>query len=322
LWFWKKSEAKNVSNVQGSILANVERFLHDYERAGKDRTRYAMALWGINEAFLEIFGSFDGYHGADKAKRNRYLTMIANNAIESLETGNDIEASCNQAFVNFLAATEGYSRRQLIGSLENVADRIDGIVRFGKAEIDRIGRMEGEVKEFLAQDASYAIGSGVVQGAVSERNVVLASQLIIAELQKVLRTHEDYHRYIIEQYARLKVEPGIRTLLDSVPMFEIELSTLGKGWSKDSPPGLGVSCIDGIRPQLRHWCQVTVPSLDPGELSLRIIGAAYGHFRNTGKSNFDEIRAGYAKQFQEQCIRSGYAQAAAAWGKVVRELAP
>ena len=115
MWFGKKSEAKNASNAQGSALENVQRFLSDYERVGKDRTRYAMALWGISEAFLKIFGSFDGYHGADKAKRNRYLTMIANNAMESLESDNEILANCNQAFVNFLVATEGYSGRQLGG---------------------------------------------------------------------------------------------------------------------------------------------------------------------------------------------------------------
>jgi hypothetical protein len=316
-WFNKKSEAAGSSSKS---LDHVEEFLGKYDRSGAKRTRYAMTLWGIHAAFVKIFGGLDEYHVADSSKKNRYIAMIGNNAINALEAEELIAAECNHAFMNFLVATKGVPRRELRGSIEAFADRIDGIVNFGKSEIDRVGEMEKEAKEFLSSDAPFAIGTGTVRGAVTERNVVAASQIIINDLQKILVTHQDYHLYIIEQYARLRLEPGIRTMLNSVPLFEVEFEVLGSGWSPNSPQGPGVAYIETIRPAIRAWCEATVPSLDPGELSLRVIGAAYGHFRITGKSHFDEIRRGYAQLFHDQCLQHGRHEKAAQWADVVERL--
>ncbi|MFC4173767.1 hypothetical protein ACFOYU_17185 [Microvirga sp. GCM10011540] len=316
-WFNKQSEAADSSSKS---LDHVEEFLGKYDRSGAGRTGYAMTLWGIHAAFVKIFGSLDDYYVADSSKKNHYITMIGNNAIRALEAGETRVAECNHAFMNFLVATKDVPRRELRGSIEAFADRIDAIVNFGKSEIDRVGEMEKEAKEFLASDAPFAIGTGTVRGAVTERNVVAASQIIINDLQKILVTHQDYHLYIIEQYARLRLESGIRTMLDNVPLFEVEFEVLGLGWSQNSPRGPGVAYIETIRPAIRAWCEATVPSLDPGELSLRVIGAAYGHFRITGKSHFDEIRRGYAQHFHDQCLQQGRHVDAARWADVVERL--
>lgn len=318
-WFTKKTGSAAVPS-SSTALDNVEEFLVKYDRSGASRASYAMALWGIHAAFVQIFGGLDEYHLAESTKKDRFAAMIGNNAQKAAETGQTAVADCNRAFLDFLAATNGLPRRDLNGLIENVADRIDGIVNFGKSEIDRIGEVEKEAKEFLASDAQFAIGTGIVRGIVTEKNVLVASQIIINDLQKILVSHQDYHFYIIEHYARLRLEPGIRSLLDGVPLFDVELEILGPGWTPASARGPGVAYIDTILPAIRDWCKITVPSLDAAELSLRIIGAAYGHFRITGKPHFDPIRRGYAQMFHQQALEHGRSGDAARWSEVVEKL--
>ncbi|WP_411341322.1 hypothetical protein V6U71_05625 [Sphingopyxis sp. J-6] len=319
-WFGKKYTSTISTSSSAKPLRLIEEFLLSYDQSGSARSKYAMTLWGISAAFVEIFGSLDQYHNTDGEKKLSYLRMIGQNAIAALDDGDEIEASCNQVFVNFLVATDGIQRRNLRGSIALFADRLDGIFDYGKAEIDRIGQLEEDAKEFFASEAPFPIGTGVVHGGVTEQNVVIASQLIINDLQKILRTDFDYYTYIVEQQARLRLEPGIRTMLDGVPLFEIEFRSLGHDWSVDSPRALGVDYIESIRPDIRRWCIVTVPSLDPDELSLRVIGAAFGHFRNVGKVHFDRIRRAYAEHFRDECLQKGQRVDAAEWDDVVRAL--
>ena len=170
--------------VVSNSLDHVEEFLLQYDRSGAGRTHYAMALWGIHAAFVKVFGGLEEYHVADRSKKNRYIAMISGNAIKSLEAGEMVVAACNHAYVNFLLATKGVPRRHLSGSIEGFADRLDGIINFGKNEIDQVGQIKKKAKEFLASDAPFAIGTGILQGAVTERNVVAASQIIITDLRR------------------------------------------------------------------------------------------------------------------------------------------
>ena len=315
-WF-KKPEAEKATSPSPSSLEIVETFLATYDRSGDARSSYAMTLWGINEAFVQIFSSLDEYHSSDASKKHRYALIIANDALKARRENETVSADCNHAFLNFLAATKGVARGDLRGSIETVADRVEGIIQFGKSKLDRIGQVESEAKEFLASEAVFAIGSGTVKGAVSERNMTAASQIIINDLQKILVSHHDYYIYIIEQYVRLRREPGIRTLLDSVLLFDVECELLEGNVSRGEAPGPGVAYIETIRPSIRDWCRITVPALDAGELSSRVIGAVYGHFRATGQPHFDQIRRGYAQHHKDRCVQLGQNVDAERWSNVI-----
>lgn len=321
-WFRKKPEAAKPAPALSSpsSLEIVESFLAKYDQSQGARSRYAMTMWGINEAFLKIFSSLDGYRSADASNRARYDQIIADDALKAQRANELIVSECNRAFLNFISAKKGVARGDLRGQIESIADRMDGIIRFGKSEVDRIGEMESKAKEFLASEAAFAIGSGTVKGAVTERSVIVASQIIINDLQRILNSHQDYYLYIIEQYVRLRREPSMRTLLDSVPLFDIECELLDESVSKGEVQSPGVAYIESIRPSIRDWCRLTVPALDPDELSLRVIGAAYGHFRNTGEAHFDEIRRGYAQRHRDRCDQLGQNADAGHWTAVLEML--
>jgi|GEM_PF-4088727 len=95
-----------------------------------------------------------------------------------------VDASPSQCFGSRLNTP----RKDLRGTIEVIADRIDGIVSDGKSYTDRIRKVEGEAREQRVFDAPFSIGSGLVHGAVTEPNVIVASQFIINDLQKILTT--------------------------------------------------------------------------------------------------------------------------------------
>jgi len=114
--------------------------------------------------------------------------------------------------------------------------------------------------------------------------------------------------------------PGVWAMLDGVSLFKIEWGALGADWTVRKPAGLGVAYVDSIRPAIRDWCRITAPALNANELATRVIAVAYCQLRNSRRAHFDEIRRGYAKLFQEQCIQQGFPKHAAAWEEVIQKL--
>lgn len=119
-------------------LQRLEGFIAEYD-ASPQKNIYAMHLWGVDAALNKVFGSLEGYHSSDAAKRTKYLTLMGMNAINSVKQGDLVSAACSNFFMNYLVATKECGRGQLTGSLKQIAERVDGIVRHGALEMGLSG---------------------------------------------------------------------------------------------------------------------------------------------------------------------------------------
>lgn len=278
---------------------------------------YAIHLWGIVEAFNKIFGSFNNYQKSDQSKKSQYISMIGNNSIKHLEAGELIPASCNNFFMNYLVATKGVHRESLRGSIEQIADLLDGIVRNGALEIRKTGQIEEQAREFIPE-VTFRIGSSTVKGPITERAVVDLSKNVSLDLQKILHTREDYYWFVIEQYdLLLEKRTAIRSMLNELELFPIEHEGRRSEQSYVGKPNPGVVYISQISSAVRNWCSATAPTLDPDELSLRVIAAIYGHFRQEHKEIIDMLRLEYANHYHNNCISSGSFRTAEQWNEVI-----
>lgn len=314
--------SKNKARADDSSSTQLREFLDEYQNSDK-RDRYAMALWGIVTAFNKIFGDLDGFQSAPQERRSRYIQIIGSNAVQHVRDGELISASCENFFLNYVVATNGLRRSDLRGEIEQVADMIDGIVRRGALKMDQVGAMEEAARAYVAEEAPFAIGTGVVKGAVTERAVGEVSAIVLHDLQQLLRTKEDYYFFLIEQHELLvSQKSSIRTMLDGLPLFPIEYESVRAADShiEKRRSNSGVRYIASILPAIRKWCATTVPALDPDELATRVATAAYGHFRMSFKQALDAVRLEYAVQYRDSCVASGNHQMASEWSAVIESL--
>lgn len=310
-----KSKKKSSENIPENEL--LIEFVKEYN-SSQQQNIYAMHLWGIVEAFNKIFGDLGGYHKSDQSRKAQYISMIGNHAIEQIKERELISASCNRFFVNYLVATKGVDRVNLRGSIEQVADILDGIVRNGALEMRKSRQVEEKVREFISEESTFRIGSFVIKGLVTERAVVDLSARASLDLQKILHTREDYYWFVIEQYDRLfERKASIRSLLDSVTLFPVEYEGRRSEQSYVGKPNPGVVYMTGISSEVRAWCAATAPTFNPDELSLRVIAAIYAHFRLEHKTAIDIIRLEHASHFHNNCIASGSFRSAEQWNEVI-----
>ncbi|MDO9360461.1 MAG: hypothetical protein Q7T70_15905 [Polaromonas sp.] len=315
-WFTSKKKTAEVPLTMGVVSG----FVADYNNS-REKGIYAMTMWGIVEAFNKIFGGLSGYHKDSKERQGQYLSMIGANALKELRGGNVISASCNQFFVNYLAATKGLGRSQLRGEIEQVADFLDGVVRHGAEEIMRVGEMETQARVFLSGEAIFQIGSTAVRGGVTERAVVELSEGVLRDLQTILKTREDYYWFLIEQHDQLVAHKDeVRTMLDGLLLFPIEYEGRNSQTSYVGKPNPGIAFMAEVRPAVRAWCAATAPTFNPDELSVRVIGAIYGRFRQSHQTALDAIRLEYATHYHNNCIGSGSFRNADRWSEVVNAL--
>lgn len=307
-----KNPSENISSMNA-----VTKFLKEYNNS-QQKNIYAMHLWGIVEAFNKIFGGLNNYQQADKSRQAQYLSMIGNEAIKSVKTKDLIPASCNNFFMNYLVATNGVERNKLRGQIEQVADTLDGIVRYGALEMRQAEEIEENTREFLSEEATFRIGSGVVKGPVTEQAVVYLSTSVSRDLQKILQTREDYYWFVIEQYDRLfEHKTAIRSLLNELALFPIEHEGRRSEQSYVGKPNPGVTYMSQISSAVKNWCAATAPNFNPDELSLRVIAAMYGHFRVEHKAAIDIIRLEHASHYHNNCIASGNFRSAEKWTQVI-----
>lgn len=315
---WLKS--KKETTEESSPLQRSIQFIAEY-RASDKQDQYAITLWGIVVAFNKIFGGVDEFNSAEPAKKNRYLQMVGANAIKSLEKGDMISASCNNFYMNYLIAINGSSRSALRGSIEQVADMLDGIVRRGDLKQKEIGATEEAIRESLTAEYTFKIGSGTVRGPVTERAVSDVSSIVFNDLQKILTTKEDYYWFMIEYHdLLLSQKSAVRTMLDGLPLFPVEYEGMRSADSYVGRPNPGVEYMASIRPAILNWCTKTVPSLDANQLSTRVLTAAYGHFRMAGKQALDVLRLEYAVHYHNNCVSNGSFQNADKWSEVIDAL--
>lgn len=314
-----KSKKKSLENT--SENDPLIEFIAEYN-SSLQKNMYAVHLWGIVEAFNKIFGDLGNYHKSDQSRKAQYISMIGEDAIKQIKARELIQASCNRFFINYLVATKGVDRATLRGSIEQVADILDGIVRNGALEMRKSGQLAAKAQEFISEKAAFRIGSAVIKGPVTERAVVDLSTSVSLDLQKILHTREDYYWFVIEQYDRLfEKKTAIRSLLDNIALFPIEHEGRRSEQSYVGKPNPGVMYMTEISSAVRAWCAATSPTFNPDELSLRIIAAIYGHFRLEHKTAIDVIRLEHASHFHNNCIASGSFQSAQRWSEVINAVA-
>lgn len=315
---WRASGNRNSDHTPA--LMRVEHFLSEYVNSDQ-KELYALNMWGIFEAFNTIFGSLDAYHSSDEARKKEYIDLLGTTAIEEVRKGDVITAACHNCFMNYLVASKGVTRRNLRGSLEHVSDVLEGIVRFGAKENEQLAEIEGLAREVVSAAGRFAIGSGFVIGTVTERAVVELSQVILGDLRSVLRTGDDFYWFMIEQHDRLTSEvSAIRDMLDAFPLFPIEYKGRRSSESYVGKPNAGVEYFKRIRPEVHNWCASTVPSLEPEELSTRVLSAAYGHFRRNWQRTLDGLRLEMAKQYHANSVALGDRGSADQWSEVINDL--
>lgn len=315
---WRESEKKRPDHTPA--LERAEQFLAEYANSDQ-KELYALNLWGIFTAFKEIFGDIDQYQSSDEDRKKRYITLLGTSAIEEVRKGDEISSASYNFFMNYLVATSGTNREEMRGSLEQVSDRLDGIVRFGAKTNEQLAEMEDDAREIVSSAGRFKIGSSFVVGPVTERAVVDLSQVIINDLRGILHTGDDFYWFTIEQHDRLlSGASAIRNMLDELPLFPIEYEGRCSSESYVGRPNPGVDYFERIRPEIRSWCAKTAPDLEPGELSTRVIAAAYGHFRKNWQRTLDGLRLEMARQYRESCVANGDHRSAGQWSEVITAL--
>ncbi|NEI66513.1 hypothetical protein [Rhizobium leguminosarum] len=301
-------------------IDGLNQFMVEY-RTSNEKDRYALTLWGIVTAFKTIFGGLDGFNFAEPSRRSKYLKMIEDNAAKYAKQGAAIEAKCNIFYMDYLVATAGIPRAEQRGSIEQISDMIDGIIRYGDSRQREIAAIEAAAEEAITVAATFRIGSGFVQGPVTERAVQDVSTIILTDLQQVLRTREDYYWFMIEFHDLLLSEKvAIRSLLDELPLFAIEYEGMRSVDSYVGKPNPGVVYMAGIRPAILDWCRKTIPTLDADQMATRVLGVAYGSFRMRGKQALDAMRLEYAVHYHNNCVSNGSFQSADRWNEVIDAL--
>lgn len=318
-WFNSKKDQKNEPSVNNHNPEALTKFVKEYN-SSNEKSIYAMYLWGRFANLNKIFGGLKGFQSANTETKKKYITIISADAISDLRDGNLVSASCANFYMNYLVAVSNTPRNELRGSIEQIADVVDGILRHGESEMKRIGKIEDDARAYLQQE-TYKIGSGVMREPVTERTSLELSAIILSDLQQVLQTNEDYYWFVLELHDRLiSKKDFVRTIIDEQPLLPFEYEGRRSINSYVGKPNPGIQYIDSIYPSIRNWCQKTVPMNHPDEISTRLIAAAYTRFRIVNESAINQIRLEHAIHFHNNCIMAGHLGSADKWGEVIDTL--
>lgn len=280
-----------------------------------------MHLWGRFANLNKLFGNLNGFQSANIETKNKYITIISTDAISDLRDGNLASASCANFYMNYLVAVSNIPRNELRGPIEQIADVVDGIVRYGENEMKRVEKIEENIRINLQSQQTYKIGSGVMREPVTERTALELSAIILYDLQQVLQTNEDYYWFTLELHDRLiSKKDFVRTIIDEQPLLPFEYEGRRSINSYVGKPNPGIQYIDSIYPSIRNWCQKTVPMNHPDEISTRLIAAAYTRFRMENESAIHQLRLEHAVHFHNNCISNGHFESAERWGDVIDAL--
>lgn len=317
-WLKSKNETSKSNTLTPPTPLDVSlQFMREYETS-ENKDLYAIATWGIDKAFNKIFGGLDQYNSAEPSKKAKYLQMMATHALDHLKKDEPVLASCNQFYINYLVALQGVSRNKLRGTIEQIADKLDGIVRYGDQKQRELAAIEESAREFFSNNETFKIGSGSIKGPVTERAANEVSVIILADLQSILKTNEDYYWFLIEYHDFLtSKKSAIRTMLDGFSLFSIEYEDMRSVDSYVGKENPGILCMKSIHSDISEWCLKRAPTLDANELSTRILSLAYTHFRTIHKQSLDKIRLDYAVHYHNNCISTGNYHSADKWNAVI-----
>ncbi|PAQ03765.1 hypothetical protein LRP31_34995 (plasmid) [Mesorhizobium mediterraneum] len=312
-WFTRKP-----APVKKTPLDHFLDFLDEYEESGNDKQIYAMSIWGLFDSFGKIFGTLKMYQVADDAKKKKYITTMANRAIELLESeekNSDIISACYRSIVNYLTAIEGKDLSSMEGRLQQASAELFDMVAYGGKRMTEIGQMEQAASDFLSnrkvEDGFRIGGISLDKHPDSPMELLELAQKLAPVIAQRVRYDQDFYWFLIEQYDRLHGQSEyFDGLLSQVGLQEIEYAGMRSEDSYVKKPNPGVTFFQ----------KEIVPPLSTVVDKEGVVYASiviFVSFCEIYKKNVTEVRRKYATHYHNNCVSQSSFDSADRWVKVL-----